>query len=111
MIKVGIIGSTGYAGVEIVRLITQHKYAEVVWFGSRSYVDQRYADFPGWFTNGENVVGKHSTGYKKTKHDITIYKKIKNELLWGSYYTIILCILALLMNIINLILQILRSLK
>ena len=40
-----------------------------------------------------------------------IYKKIKNELLWGSYYTIILCVLALLMNIINLILQILRSLK
>ena len=33
MIKVGIIGSTGYAGVEIVRLIMQHKEAEVVWFG------------------------------------------------------------------------------
>ena len=43
MIKVGIIGSTGYAGVEIVRLIMQHKEAEVVWFGSRSYVDQDYA--------------------------------------------------------------------
>ena len=25
MIKVGIIGATGYAGVEIVRLIQQHK--------------------------------------------------------------------------------------
>ena len=43
MIKVGIIGATGYAGVEIVRLIMQHKEAEVVWFGSRSYVDQDYA--------------------------------------------------------------------
>lgn len=43
MIKVGIIGSTGYAGVELVRLIMQHKEAEVVWFGSRSYVDQDYA--------------------------------------------------------------------
>ena len=43
MIKVGIIGSTGYAGVEIVRLIMQHKEAEVVWFGSRSYVNQDYA--------------------------------------------------------------------
>ena len=31
MIKVGIIGSTGYAGAEIVRLI-QDKEAEVVWF-------------------------------------------------------------------------------
>lgn len=44
MIKVGIIGSTGYAGVELVRLIQQHKEAEVVWFGSRSYVDKKYSD-------------------------------------------------------------------
>ncbi|MCR5835907.1 MAG: N-acetyl-gamma-glutamyl-phosphate reductase [Lachnospiraceae bacterium] len=44
MIKVGIIGSTGYAGAEIVRLITQHKDAEVVWFGSRSYIDKKYSD-------------------------------------------------------------------
>lgn len=44
MIKAGIIGSTGYAGAEIVRLIQQHKDVEVVWFGSRSYVDEKYAD-------------------------------------------------------------------
>ncbi|MCI8956797.1 MAG: N-acetyl-gamma-glutamyl-phosphate reductase [Eubacterium sp.] len=44
MIKVGIIGSTGYAGVELVRLIQQHKDAEVVWFGSRSYVDKKYSE-------------------------------------------------------------------
>lgn len=42
MIKVGIIGSTGYAGQEIVRLILNHKDAEVVWYGSRSYIDQKY---------------------------------------------------------------------
>lgn len=44
MIKVGIIGATGYAGAEIVRLIQQHKDSEVVWFGSRSYVDKKYSD-------------------------------------------------------------------
>ena len=44
MIKVGIIGSTGYAGGELVRILTGHKEAEIVWYGSRSYVDQRYAD-------------------------------------------------------------------
>ena len=43
MIKVGIIGATGYAGVEIVRLLQQHKDAEVVWYGSRSYIDKKYA--------------------------------------------------------------------
>lgn len=44
MIKVGIIGATGYAGAELVRLLMGHKDAEIVWYGSRSYVDQRYAD-------------------------------------------------------------------
>lgn len=42
MIKAGIIGSTGYAGQEIVRLLLGHKHVEIVWFGSRSYIDQKY---------------------------------------------------------------------
>ena len=44
MIKVGIIGATGYAGGELVRILMGHKDAEVKWYGSRSYVDQKYAD-------------------------------------------------------------------
>lgn len=43
MIKVGIIGSTGYAGAELVRILLNHKDAKIVWYGSRSYVDQNYA--------------------------------------------------------------------
>lgn len=44
MIKAGIIGSTGYAGGELVRILTGHKEVEIVWYGSRSYVDKRYAE-------------------------------------------------------------------
>ena len=44
MIRVGIIGATGYAGGELVRLLLGHREAEIVWYGSRSYVDQKYAD-------------------------------------------------------------------
>ena len=44
MIKVGIIGATGYAGGELVRILMGHKEAEIVWYGSRSYIDQKYAD-------------------------------------------------------------------
>ena len=44
MIKAGIIGSTGYAGQELVRLLMQHKDAEIVWYGSRSYIDKKYYD-------------------------------------------------------------------
>ena len=42
MIKVGIIGATGYAGNELVRLLLGHK--EIVWLGSRSYIEQNYSD-------------------------------------------------------------------
>lgn len=42
MVKVGIIGSTGYAGQELVRILLQHKEAEIVWYGSKSYVDKKY---------------------------------------------------------------------
>ncbi len=42
MIKAGIIGSTGYAGQELVRLLLGHKEAEIVWYGSRSYIDKQY---------------------------------------------------------------------
>lgn len=42
MIKVGIIGATGYAGGELVRLLMGHREAEVVWYGSRSYIDKKY---------------------------------------------------------------------
>ena len=35
---------TGYAGNELVRLLLGHKDAEIVWLGSRSYIDQNYSD-------------------------------------------------------------------
>ncbi len=44
MIKVGIIGATGYAGGELVRLLAGHREAEIVWYGSKSYIDKKYAD-------------------------------------------------------------------
>ena len=44
MRKAGIIGATGYAGAEIVRLLMGHPEVEIKWLGSRSYIDQRYAD-------------------------------------------------------------------
>ena len=44
MIKAGIIGATGYAGAELVRILMNHKEVEIKWYGSRSYVEQPYAD-------------------------------------------------------------------
>ena len=62
MIRVGIIGSTGYAGQELVRILLQHPDAEIVWYGSRSYVDEKYSSVFGNMVNlvdakcmGENM--------------------------------------------------------
>ena len=47
MIRVGIIGSTGYAGQELVRILMGHKEAKIVWYGSRSYIDKKYYEVFG----------------------------------------------------------------
>lgn len=44
MIKVGIIGATGYAGGELVRLLLGHKDVEIKWYGSKSYIDRKYCE-------------------------------------------------------------------
>lgn len=51
MIKVGIIGSTGYAGQELVRILLQHKQTEIKWYGSRSYIGEPYAHIFGNMVN------------------------------------------------------------
>ncbi len=42
MIKVGIIGATGYAGGELVRILRNHREVKILWYGSKSYIDKKY---------------------------------------------------------------------
>lgn len=44
MIRAGIIGATGYAGNELVRILRGHKEVEIKWYGSHSYIDKKYAE-------------------------------------------------------------------
>ena len=55
MIKVGIIGATGYAGAELARLLLQRDDAEIVWYGSRSYVGE---DFSFIYRNVAHLTGE-----------------------------------------------------
>ena len=47
MVKAGVIGATGYAGAELIRLLWQHPEAEIVWVGSRSYAGERFSSLYG----------------------------------------------------------------
>ena len=38
MIKIGIVGGTGYTGVELLRLLAQHPHAELIAITSRKEV-------------------------------------------------------------------------
>lgn len=55
MIKAAVVGATGYAGAELVRLLMMHPNAEIVSFGSNSYAGTLYSDIyknMAGFTNG-----------------------------------------------------------
>ncbi len=42
MIKAGVIGATGYAGAELIRLLCSRSDVELIRFGSKSYVGKEY---------------------------------------------------------------------
>lgn len=42
MIRAGIIGATGYAGGELVRILANHPEVKIAWYGSKSYIDKKY---------------------------------------------------------------------
>lgn len=44
MIRVGVLGATGYAGIEVVRLLTSHPNTELVRVVSQSFVGQKISD-------------------------------------------------------------------
>lgn len=44
MIKVGVLGATGYAGIETVRILSGHPEAEIVRVVSQSFVGQKISD-------------------------------------------------------------------
>lgn len=44
MIRIGIIGATGYTGLELLRLLQRHPAAEIVWLTSEQSAGQRLDD-------------------------------------------------------------------
>ncbi len=43
-IRVGIIGATGYTGIELVRLLKGHPRADIAWLTSETYAGRRLSD-------------------------------------------------------------------
>lgn len=51
MIRVGIVGATGYGGCELVRFLIGHPEASIAWVSSRTYSEQEYSSvYQNYFT-------------------------------------------------------------
>ena len=47
MVKIGIIGATGYTGLELLKILARHPAAEIAWLTSENSAGQRFGDvFP-----------------------------------------------------------------
>ena len=71
MIKAGIIGATGYAGGELVRILANHREVEIVWYGSRSYIDKQYCEvYQNMFRIVEDVCKDDNLGELAEQVDV-----------------------------------------
>ncbi|MDO4743076.1 MAG: NAD(P)-binding domain-containing protein, partial [bacterium] len=79
MYKVGIIGATGYAGAEIVRILLNHPYVELAAVGSRSYKGKKLSEVYPNFKNicdmilldNEDVIEKSDVVFAALPHGLS----------------------------------------
>ena len=83
-------GSLSLLGMSMLGNVAYENSMRSVMYNNhlKQFVNLTNPDFPKVFTNGENVVGKYSSGYKKVKHDSTVYKKIVKfeDIIDNPYY-------------------------
>lgn len=66
-INVGIIGATGYAGAELVRLIVSHPNAVISALSSRSYEGKRFSEiYPAFFGIVDDILVGEDTVIEKS---------------------------------------------
>lgn len=60
MIKVGIVGATGYAGNELVRILMQHPHAEIKTLTSQSYIGKPFNEVYENYRDINNMICEES---------------------------------------------------
>ena len=51
MIKAAIVGATGYAGAELVKILSSHPEVRIVFLGSRGYANEQFSRIYGNMLN------------------------------------------------------------
>lgn len=61
MVKAAVLGATGYAGAELVRLLSGHPDTEIVYLASHSYAGKKFSDiYPGMRSAVDMVLSEDS---------------------------------------------------
>jgi N-acetyl-gamma-glutamyl-phosphate reductase len=71
-IKVAIIGSTGYAGEEIFRILNGHQNVEVIYTTSISYIGKQFSSVYPNFNKITNIVCNDGADLEKISKDVDI---------------------------------------
>lgn len=88
-IKAGVIGASGYAGAELVRLLWTHPCVEIAGISSQSYIGKKISDlYPGFyqicdleFTNEDQVIQQSDIIFASLPHGLSepIARKCYNQ--------------------------------
>ena len=71
MIKAGIIGATGYTGVELLRILSRHPDVDIVSLTSRTYADQSFSSvFPSATGFSDLVLDSQDAGALADRCDV-----------------------------------------
>lgn len=78
-IQAGIIGASGYAGAELVRLLFNHPMVEISGISSKSYTGKKISDlYPGFyqvidmeFTDEDSVIAKSDVVFASLPHGLS----------------------------------------
>jgi len=72
-INIGIIGGSGYTGLELVKILKNHKYANISFLTSRTYKDKSVSEvFPSIHDDGENSLVFKETASKNDYENIDL---------------------------------------
>lgn len=67
-LKAGVIGATGYTGIELVRLLTRHPHVELKLLTSRSYAGQSFSSvFPSFYSLVDDVLTSNDNIHSKVE--------------------------------------------
>ena len=78
-IQAGIIGASGYAGAELVRILLQHPMVEISGISSKSYTGQKISElYPGFyqvfdmeFTDEDSVIANSDVVFASLPHGLS----------------------------------------